>query len=42
MLQAQGETVQARTCLTQAIDMFQHMGMTWDLERAQRALHSLP
>jgi class 3 adenylate cyclase/tetratricopeptide (TPR) repeat protein len=42
MLQAQGQGEQAHAYLTQAIDMFQQMGMTWDLVRAEQALHSLP
>ena len=42
MLQAQGEGEKARTYLSQAIDMFRQMGMTWDLVRAEQALHSIP
>jgi tetratricopeptide (TPR) repeat protein len=42
MLQARGEGEKARTYLIQAIDMFQQMGMTWDLVRAEQALHSIP
>jgi len=42
MLQAQGKVEKARAYLTQAIDMFQQMGMTWDLVRAEQALHSIP
>jgi class 3 adenylate cyclase/tetratricopeptide (TPR) repeat protein len=38
LFKASGETEQARTQLTRAIDMFRHMGMTWDLDRAERAL----
>jgi len=41
MLQAQGEAEKARAYLLQAIDMFQQMGMTWDLTRAEQALHSI-
>ena len=41
MLQAQGEAEKARAYLLQAMDMFQQMGMTWDLARAEQALHSI-
>ena len=41
MLQAQGEGEKARTYLVQAIDLFRQMGMTWDLVRAEQALHSI-
>jgi predicted ATPase/class 3 adenylate cyclase len=42
MLQGQGEGEKARGFLIQAIEMFQQMEMTWDLVRAEQALHSLP
>jgi hypothetical protein len=38
LLQDWGEVVQAREYLTQAIHMFQPMGMAWDLARAEQAL----
>jgi class 3 adenylate cyclase len=40
-LQARGEGEKARTYLIQAIDMLRQMGMTWDLVRAEQALHSI-
>ncbi len=42
MLQAQGKGEKAHAYLTQAIDIFQQMGMTWDLVRAEQVLHSIP
>jgi tetratricopeptide (TPR) repeat protein len=42
MLQAQGKGEKARAYLIQAIEMFQQMGMTWDLVRAEQALHNIP
>ena len=42
MLQSQGEGEKVRAYLIQAIDMFRQMGMTWDLVRAEQALHSIP
>jgi hypothetical protein len=42
MLQAQGEGEKARAYLVQATDMFRQMGMTWDLARAEQALHGIP
>ena len=41
LLTAAGEIQQARTQLTQAIDMFRRMGMDWDLGRAERMLREL-
>ena len=40
MLQAQGEGEKARAYLTQAIDMFQQMGMAWDLAQAKQVLQA--
>jgi tetratricopeptide (TPR) repeat protein len=38
LLKVAGESEQAKAYLTQAIDKFRHMGMAWDLERAEQAL----
>ena len=38
LLKAKGDGERSREYLTQAIGMFQKMGMAWDLERAEQAL----
>ena len=38
LLKAKGESERAKEYLAQAIDMFQQMGMTWDLAQAEQAL----
>jgi predicted ATPase len=41
LLHAAGEREKARAQLAQAMAMFQHMGMAWDLDRAEQALREL-
>ena len=40
LLQGWGEAAKAREYLTQAIGMFQQMGMAWDLAQAEQALQA--
>ena len=40
LLQGWGETTKARDYLTQAIGLFQHMAMPWDLARAEQVLQA--
>jgi predicted ATPase len=40
LLQGWGETAKARDYLTQAIGLFQHMGMLWDLAQAEQLLQA--
>ena len=41
LLQGWGEAAKARDYLAQATDMFQHMGMAWDLAQAEAARHAM-
>jgi tetratricopeptide (TPR) repeat protein len=41
LLQAHGKTDQTRAYLTQASDLFRHMGMAWDRARAEQAWRTL-
>ena len=41
LLQGWGEAAKARDYLAQAIDMFQQMGMAWDLAQAEAVRHAM-
>jgi tetratricopeptide (TPR) repeat protein len=42
LLQSWGEAAKTREYLTEAIGMFQRMGMGWDVAQAEEVLHMLP